>query len=164
MTSLCCVTVLILCNPFSQLKVWHPAPYNRKKTGLQNQIWPKRNKLHFCPFSLRNPRKEWTHGKDMLALWRNASYLFLSLLTSLIATSCSKDAMVNQNIPLCLVTGSNIPRRPLDQPKSPPTQIWPSVGPDLHRGGCLLARDPRNEACSACHESVRQEGSQSQKH
>lgn len=39
-------------------------------------IWPKRNSLHFCPFSLRNPRKEWTHGKNMLALWRNATYLF----------------------------------------------------------------------------------------
>lgn len=56
------------------------------------------------PFLFRNPRKEWTHGKSTLALWRNASYLFLSLLTSLIATSCSEDAMVNQNLPFCLAT------------------------------------------------------------
>lgn len=138
--------------------------HHRKKTDLQNLIWLKRNKLPFCPFSLRHSRKEWTHGKDMPALWRNSSYLFLSLLTSLITTSCLKGAMANQNIPLCLVTGSNIPRRPLDEPKSPPTQMWPSFSTDLHRGGCFLARDPRNEACRMFHESARREGSKSQKH
>lgn len=47
-----------------------------RRLACKNLTRPKRNRLHFCPFSLRNPRKEWTHVKNMLALWRNATYLF----------------------------------------------------------------------------------------
>ena len=35
-------------------------------------------------------------------------HICFSPLTSLIATSWADDAMVNQNLPLCLATGSNI--------------------------------------------------------
>lgn len=77
-----------------------------KKPGLHaSSGQERRNGLFFFFFSPRDPRKEWTHRKDMFVLWWNASYLFLFLLTSLIATSCSRDATANQNLPLCLVTG-----------------------------------------------------------
>lgn len=84
------------------------------------------------PFLFRNPRKEWTHGKSTLALWRNASYLFLSLLTSLIATSCSEDAMVNQNLPFCLATlkqsKSATRRAKISTYQRPdPAQPWPPL-------------------------------------
>lgn len=72
------------------------------------QVWPvsliRPNWHFFFSFSLRDLGKEWTHRKDMFVLWWNASYLFLFVLTSLIATSCSRDATANQNLPLCLVT------------------------------------------------------------
>lgn len=87
------------------------------------------------PFPWETRGKNELMGMICLLFEENASYLFLSFLTSLIATSCAKDAMVNQNLPFCLATDSNIPRQPLDEPKSPPTQTWPSVGPCLPWGG-----------------------------
>lgn len=80
--------------------------HHRSERSLPARLTrPRAEKLtFFFSFSPRDLRKEWTHRKDMFVLWWNASYLFLFLLTSLIATSCSGDATANQNLPLCLVT------------------------------------------------------------
>lgn len=113
----------------------------------------------FAPALFRNLRKEWTHGKNMLALWRNSSYLFLSLLTSLIATSCSEDAMVNQNLPFCLATlkQSKLATRwaKISTYRRPdPAPVLPS-----REEAVSWLQIPPGEPCSPCQSNVKQEGS-----
>ena len=67
--------------------------------------------LHSCPspgeISVKPQEKNELMGAMRLP-FEQMLHICFSPLTSLIATSWADDAMVNQNLPLCLATGSNI--------------------------------------------------------